>query len=202
MRTEVKNFKRIKLFEFYHNKTNPFIYVTTKIDITKLYNKCSINKNTYATIGYYFSLAVNSIDAFKYRYENGKIYKYDILKPNFTQMFDDETIGYFVCDMKDNLESFIEEYKKIENEFLITKKSFNSDNQGEIWFSCQPWFNFTGVITPYDKEISVPQIIWDKFSFENDRCYINLMIMVHHGFADGYHIGLLINKINEIIDNI
>ncbi len=38
--------------------------------------------------------------------------------------------------------------------------------------------------------------------FDGDRCYINMMIMVHHDFADGYHIGLFINKFKDIIDNI
>lgn len=28
---------------------------------------------------------------------------------------------------------------------------------------------------------------------------ISLMIMIHHGFADGYHIGLFIQKLEEII---
>jgi len=68
--------------------------------------------------------------------------------------------------------------------------------------SCQPWFNFTGVIPPFDKSITIPQLIWDRFTFEGNRCYINLMIMVHHGFADGYHIGKLIEKIENTIQNI
>jgi len=29
-----------------------------------------------------------------------------------------------------------------------------------------------------------------------------MMIMVHHGFADGYHIGKFIEKLNEEIENI
>ncbi len=39
-------------------------------------------------MGYYLTLAANSIEEFKYRYEDGKIYKYNNLKSNFTQMFD------------------------------------------------------------------------------------------------------------------
>lgn len=202
MRQEIINYNRLDLFNSYHSKTNPFSFVTTKMDITKLYNLIRKEKNSYATIGYYIALAANQVDAFKYRYEDGKIYKYDVIKPNFTQMFDDNTIGYFTCDMKDDYHAFIDEYNNILNKFLKNHQSYDGNDSGEIWLSCEPWFNFTGVITPFDKEITIPQVIWDKFMFDGDKCYINMMIMVHHGFADGYHIGLFINKFKELIDNI
>lgn len=202
MRTEINKFNRQTLFDNYHANDNPFSFVTTKVDITKIYQLCQKNRNYYATIGYYFAKAINQIDAFKYRYEEGKIYKYDVIRPNFTQMFKDETIGYFTFEMKDNYSEFIQEYQKIQNHFLETHQSCTKNDQGEVWFSCEPWFHFSGLIPPFDKSVTVPQIIWDKFSFEENRCYINVMIMVHHGFADGYHIGLLINTFKQIVESI
>lgn len=199
MRKEVTNFSRMHLFEQYHNKSNPFSFVTTKIDITNLYKKCKVSKNTYATIGYYVTLAVNAVDAFHYRYENGKIYWYDVIRPNFTQMFIDQTIGFFTCEWKEDYDCFLEEYERVQSRFLENHASIVSPDDGEVWLSCQPWFHFSGLVTPFDKEITTPQIIWDQFSFENDKCYVNMMIMVHHGFADGYHIGQLIHKLEELI---
>lgn len=202
MRTEIENFNRMELFKHYHANTNPFSFVTIKVDITNLYKLCKKNKNTYATIGFYIALAINEVDAFKYRYEDGKIYYYDVVRPNFTQMFKDGNIGYFSCDMKDNYNEFIEEYNVVQNKFLETSTSMVSKDQGEVWFSCEPWFNFSSCVTPFDKEVTIPQVIWDRFIIEDDRCYINMMIMSHHGFVDGSHIGLFINKFSEIVQNI
>ncbi len=202
MRREIKEFERKEIFDYYHKNINPFSFVTTKIDITKIYKKCQKTKNYYATIGYYFSKAINQIDAFKYRYEDGKIYKYDVIRPNFTQMSKDKNVGYFTFEMQDEYRDFIQEFNKTQDLFRKNNKSYLKSDQGEVWFSCQPWFQFLGVVPPFDKSITIPQILWDKFSFEDDRCYINIMIMVHHGFADGYHIGLLINKIKEEIEAI
>lgn len=199
MRKEITNFERQELFDYYNSKDNPFIYLTTKVDITNIYNKC---KNYYPTIGYIITLAVNKIDNFKYRYENNKIYKYDLLKPNFTHVFNDNNIGFFTCDMKEKYDDFLNEYNSIKNKFLETNKSYANIDQGEVWFSCTPWFSMTSLITPFDKTITIPQFIWDKFDLENDKCYINLTIMVHHGFVDGVHIGLFLNKLNKIIENI
>lgn len=202
MRTEIKNFKRQDLFKTFQEKTNPFSFVTTKIDITNLYQFCRKNKNFYATMGYYVALAMNGVDEFKYRYEDNKIYKYDTINLRFTQMFDDETIGFFRCSMTDDYDKFIEEFLENQEKFKKTHQSSVKKDQAEVLLSCEPWFHFTGLVTPFNKEVTIPQVIWDKFNFENDRCYINLMVMVHHGFADGYHIGKFFNKLSELIENI
>ena len=64
-----------------------------------------------------------------------------------------------------------------------------------------PWFEFNSAVPPFNKENTIPQFIWDKFKKENDIVKTNLMIMVHHGFVDGYHIGKFINLLQENINN-
>lgn len=202
MRTEVDNFKRQDLFELYNSRTNPFSMVTTKIDITNIYKKCQKYKHYYATIGYYLTLAMNEVEEFKYRYENGKIIKYDNLRPNFTELLEDKTISFFTCELGSSYEEYLNNYDEAKKKLIENRKWDENVDEGEVWLSCQPWYNFSGLIPPFDKSVTIPQMIWDKFSFEDNKCYINLMIMSHHGFVDGYHIGKLINKINEVISNI
>ena len=199
MKKEITNFERQELFDYYNSKDNPFIYLTTKINITNIYNKC---ENYYPTIAYIITKAVNQIDNFKYRYEDNKLFKYDELNTNFTHLFDDNNIGFFTCDMKEEYSKFLDEYKNKKQLFLESKKSIAGLDQGEIWVSFVPWFNMTALITPYDKKITIPQFIWDKFNLENNKCYINLTIMVHHGFVDGNHIRLFLENLNNIIENI
>lgn len=199
MKIEIKDFERNNLFNHYNDKDNSFLYLTTKIDITNIYIKC---KNYYASIAYFITLALNQIDNFKYRYEDNKIYKYDVLKPNFTQMFEDNNIGFFTCDFKDKYSEFLIEYKSVQEKFKKNHKSYANEDQGEVWFSYIPWFNVSSIITPFDKKNTIPQFIWDKFVLEDGKYYINLTIMAHHGFVDGYHIGILLQKLNEIIENL
>lgn len=201
MRHEVKDFKRKELFDMYHERSNPFLFVTTKIDITNIVNYCKIHKNYYATIGYFILLAANELDCFKYRVENNKIYKYDDLKCQFVQMFDDDEIGFFACDKKDSYKEFINEFTSNQDKFFKEKVSSDSVDEGEIWFSCAPWFGFSSLVVPFDKAITVPQFIWSKFIEENDKVYTNLMIMVHHGFADGNHVGKFLKILNEKIED-
>lgn len=202
MKQEIKNFDRMDIFNHYNSMTNPFAFVTTRLDVTKLYKLCKKNKSHYGTIGYYVVKAINQVDNFKYRYEEGKIYKYDKINTNFTQMFRNKNIGYFRVEMEDDLESFLKNFKKTEEDFLKNNHSIEGTDQAEVWLSCEPWFHFTGLVPPFDKNITIPQIIWDEFCFESDKCYLNFMIMIHHGFADGSHIGKFIHTLEELIEKI
>lgn len=202
MKVLVEKFNRQETFDHYKNKTNPFSIVTTRIDITKIHELCKTKKHIYATIGYYLTKAMNEVEEFKYIYENGKIYKGDTIHPSFTEMREDKSIGYFYCPLVEDYDEFIEIYDREKANFLNGTAKETVTDDVEVWLSCEPWFNFSQAVPPFDNEITVPQMIWDRFQIENNRCYINLMIFVHHGFADGYHIGKLLSKIEEEINKI
>lgn len=201
MKQEVNNFKRKALFEIYNERSNPFLFVTTKVDITNIIKYCKVHKNYYATIAYFILMAAEELDCFKYRFENNKVYKYDSLRPCFVQMFNDDEIGFFSCNKKNDFKEYIKDFEERQNKFLKDKKSENSTDQGEVWFSCTPWFEFTSLIVPFDKKITIPQFIWGKYIKEDGRYYTNLMIMVHHGFADGKHIAMFLDFLKNKIDN-
>lgn len=198
---EVKDFYRQELFDHYNSCTNPFIIVTTKIDVTKIIEYCKIHRKFYATLGYFITKTVNEIENFKYRYdENGKIYYCDEIRSNYTQMHkNDDNIGYYDIPAISNFEEYIEEYKKIENEFFNGNNNLVDSNFDKIWLSCQPWFQFNSFVPIFNRELSIPQFIWDKYENVNGKYYVNLMICVHHGFVDGFHIGQFLSRLEKNI---
>lgn len=202
MRTEIKDFKREELFHQYNSRTSAFSFVTTNIDITNLYKLGKLKGTQYGVISYYISKVVNTLDTFKMRYEDGKFIYYDVIHPNFTEKLDDDLIGFFDIDYVEDLDLFIKNYKERLNKFKTTRESFCVHEQDAFWQSCQPWYSFTSCVPPFDNSITIPQFIWDKFRFEGDRVFMNLMVMTHHGFVDGYQIGLFINRFQEEINNI
>lgn len=150
-------------------------------------------------MGYLITNAVNQIDAFKYRHDGKKILYYEKLKSNFTQMREDENISFFTLPYEENYQQYIENFNQIQNEFLQDNNYPVSHELDEIWFSCIPWFSFTGLVTPFRKSISIPQFIWDKYRKVDNQYYIHLMIMAHHGFVDGIHIAKFIHLLEESI---
>ena len=194
----IDKFKRKNTFDYYNLRTNPFLIVVNKIEITNLIKYCKIYKSHYAVIAYAIHLAINELDNFKYRVENGNFTYYKKLNLNFVQNIGDD-IAFFAVKNEKKLANFIKNFHEINNKVKTNKQSYPNKNQGEIWYSCTPWFNFTSIITPFDKTATIPQIIWDKFIYENNKVYVNLMIQIHHGFADGSHIGKFFQILEEKI---
>ncbi len=197
MRKCIENFYRQDLFDTFNNRVNPFSFVTIKIDITSAYNYSRKHKHLYAVLCYCFTKAMNRIDNFKYRAEDGKIVFYDTIKPSYTEMLDNGDVVFITLDNTKTLMEFITLSDLAKKELKAKQKSIDLSHEetGEVWLSCLPWFKFTGVVPPFDKSASNPQIIWDKFEIVDDKVYINAMIMAHHGFVDGAHIGKLVQYI-------
>lgn len=196
---EVENFKRQELFNHYHKGNNPFMILTTKVNVTEVVNFCKEHKNFYATMGFLINKTANAIEQFKYRYKDGKIYYCEEVRTNYTQIYDDETIGFFGVPNADTYNEYIEQFIKIQKKFK-EDKNFSEENElNEIWLSCIPWISFSSLIPPFNKEVTIPQFIWDKYEKIDDKYYINLMIMIHHGFADGFHVGKFIALLDENI---
>lgn len=196
---EVINFKRLELFNHYHKCDNPFLIITTKIDVTNVVNYCKKHKMFYASLGYIITKTANEIDVFKYRYDNGKFYYCDRVMSNYTEMFDDNTIGYFSVPFLDDFNEYKKKFSDVQKRFIEEKKFSTVSNLNEIWMSCLPWISFSSLVPPFDKNVTIPQFIWDRYKYDNDRYYVNLMIMVHHGFADGFHISKFVSLLEENI---
>ena len=83
--------------------------------------------------------------------------------------------------------------------FYLWYLTYEESKLNDIWLSCNPWCSITSLVPTFNKEITIPQFIWDKYEKVNERYYTNLTILVHHGFADGYHIGQFVNLLEENI---
>lgn len=196
-----KEFKREELFKRFHSNTNPFIIATVPIDVTNVVHYCKKNASFYATMAYLVTKSAEKIDAFKWRYENNEFHYYSKLLPSFAQKLNVNEIGYFDCEYQEDYQEYLKSFEEIQNRFYETGKSISSGSNSAIWFSCIPWFSITSLIPPFDKNNTIPQFIWDKYEEKEGRYQLHLMILVHHGFADGYHISEFLKLLNQEIEN-
>ena len=190
---------RYDTFTHYDARTNPFVIISSKVDITNIYNIAKRHHlSMYAAIGYIIAKTANEFDGFKTRKDNDKFIVYDNVIPNFTENIDGENIYFFDVELDADINKFNEEFIKTRELFKNQKAIFES-KPNEIWLSCAPWFSFNTITPPYDHNILIPQFIWDKFNKEENKVTTNLMIMIHHGFMDGYQIGMFYKKLEENI---
>lgn len=197
---QIDNFKRHELFQRYNNMQNPFIIMTVSVRVTNLVNYSKVHKHFYAMFGYLIGKAVNEVKEFRYRYVDSKYFLCDKVGVSYTEKTDDEIV-FFDCFEEDR-EKFVSEYDKKKEQVLLLNKSIAEEREDVIWISCEPWFNFSSLVAPFDKSITIPQFIWDRYVEKDGEYYCNLMIMVHHGFADGQHIGEFLRILDEEINNL
>lgn len=196
---------RKDLFNHYDICTNPFMIVSTEIDITNVYNYAKeYNLSMYASFGFYILNTINSFDGFKYRKEDDKLVLFDKVNANFTDSIDGKDIFFFSVEANDDLISFNNDYRTIKSNYIENNKKYveKKYNINEVWLSCTPWFSFSSVTPPYNHDNYIPQFIWDKFKKCDNKVTTNLMVMVHHGFMDGYQLGKFFNELQNNIDQI
>ena len=126
-----------------------------------------------------------------------------MIHSNYTENIDNEIIGFFRVDYNDNYRHYMEAYNK-ERQTLFDNNGSNPNiiTSDEIWMSCEPWFEINSIVPPYNKDNTIPQFIWDKFKEKDGRITTNLMVMIHHGFMDGYQIGAFYKKLEDNINSI
>lgn len=196
-----ENWDRYETFSHYDICTNPFIIISSKVEITNIYNIAKRHQlSMYAALGYIISKTANEFDGFKLRKENDKFVLYDNIIPNFTENINGENIYFFDVEFNEDIKKFNEEFIKTRESFKNKEVVFES-KPNEIWFSCAPWFSFNTITPPYNHDLLIPQFIWDKFYKEDNKVTTNLMVMIHHGFMDGYQLGMFYKKLEENIKN-
>ena len=104
---------RYDTFTHYDARTNPFVIISSKVDITNIYNIAKRHHlSMYAAIGYIIAKTANEFDGFKTRKDNDKFIVYDNVIPNFTENIDGENIYFFDVELDDDINKFNEEFIK------------------------------------------------------------------------------------------
>lgn len=197
---DITTWNRKEHFEFFSQMEEPFFGITLSIDCSKAYQKAKdLNVPFFVYYLHKTLVAVNSIENFRYRIIDGEVYVYDQINASATIMREDKTFGFSLIEFNTDIHKFNltaqEEINRIQNTTGLFTRSFDEPNL--IHFSAIPWVNFTSLshARSYTHPDSCPKISFGKLINENNTLKIPISIHVHHGLADGYHVGLFLEKL-------
>lgn len=202
---DLASWNRKEHFEFFSEFEEPFFGLTVDVDCTIAYKKCK--KEGYSFFLYYLYLAskaVNSIDHFRYRIEDDKVYIYDVINASATISREDKTFGFSNIIHHDDLEIFFENAnREIERIRSGSGLMLEEVRHNEVHYSALPWIKFTSLShsRSFKKGDSCPKISFGKLTLENGRRMMPVSVHVHHALMDGYHIGLFINKFQDLLNS-
>lgn len=190
---DVKSWKRRAAYENFIGYSNPVFSLSTRLDVTALYERCKRENTSFFTDFLYIVMqSLNSIGEFRLRIKDGNVVSYDVIHPSFIVLNDENAIVTCRTAMKENYGEF---YKTVRQEIQRAKKSgyyspFNAVGGNDFYYiSCLPWTDITAVNNPYDykdaESTSIPRLLWGKFVDENGAKKMTMDIAAHHALIDG-----------------
>jgi chloramphenicol O-acetyltransferase type A len=203
---DIEKWPRKEHFHFFRQFEEPFFGATVEIDCTRAYeNSKKLDSSFFIYYLHKTLVAVNTIESFRYRILDDKIYINNTIDASATIGRPDGTFGFSLIEYNPSFAVFkqnaLTEIARIQNTTGLFTRTFESDNV--IHFSAIPWLNFTSLshARSYTLPDSCPKISFGKMMVaENGKRTMSMSIHVHHGLMDGMHLGQFVDYFQEIMN--
>jgi len=182
----------------------PFYGITTTIDCTKAYAKAKALGVSFFTYYLHKTLgAVNAVENFRYRIIDDEAYVFDVIDASATVMREDTTFGFSYMPYAETLADFAPIVQTEIDRIQTTTGLFTREYpENIIHFSALPWINFTSLshARSFTWPDSCPKISFGKLLDDKETKSMAISVHVHHGLVDGYHVGLFIAQLQELMN--
>lgn len=201
---DIDRWNRKEHFEFFNTFVDPYFSVTSKFDVTEAKFFSTENQLPFFAVYLHACMkAVNSIENFKYRIQDGKVVVYDTIHASSTIIRPDHTFGFSFINFRDDIFEFTENFKAEKERILNSNSLFPLVNSLDcIYCSAMPWANFLGHKEPISSvKESVPKLAFGRATETNGKLEMTTAISVHHALMDGYHLGIFIDTFQECLNS-
>ncbi|MDH5414699.1 MAG: chloramphenicol acetyltransferase [Flavobacteriaceae bacterium] len=202
----IENWNRKQQYHFFNQFDDPYFAVTVDFDVTNTYKYSkNIGISFFALYLHACMKAINSVENFKYRIQDGKVIIHDVIHASPTILRDDNTFGCSFIHFDESFDQFYRNFEAEKTRILNSTDLFPEQTTEDcIYCSALPWFNFSGHKEPLFgvKKESVPKLAFGKYVKNEEKLIMPVAIAVNHALVDGYHVGLFAKKFQELLDNI
>ena len=201
---DVDTWPRKATYEFFRDYDDPFFNFAANVDVTRLYSFTKENKLSISLAALFNVMtAANEIREFRIRLHEGQLVEFDRIHATQTVLNDDETFSFAYFEMQPDIFEFdktgkaaVEKYKRL--------KTFDveSDRVDLIYFSVIPWVSFTSFkhATRLDRTQTVPRIVFGKIFDDGSVKKMPLSVEANHTIMDGFHVGQLFNRFQQLVN--
>jgi chloramphenicol O-acetyltransferase type A len=201
---DLNSWNRKEHFLFFKQMDEPFYGITTTIDCTQAYAKAKVLGISFFSYYLHKTLsAVNAVENFRYRIIEDEVYVFDVIDASATVMREDTTFGFSYMPFTEDINEFTQIVQTEIERMQTTTGVFTREYPDNlIHFSALPWINFTSLshARSFTWPDSCPKISVGKLTEENGKKSMPISVHVHHGLADGYHVGLFLEKLQQFMN--
>lgn len=197
-----KTWERAMHCMFFRNSVEPAYCVTFEADITNFKQKVKGQGLSFTmAMVYAVCKCANQIEAFRYRFLDGKIVLFDCIDTSFTYL-NPETKLFKVVNvpMIEDMKEYVELAIKTAQE----QKEYFTGPLGNDVFQCSPipWVSYTHIshTNSGKKDNATPLFDWGKYYEKDGKIIIPISVQAHHSFVDGLHIGQFVEQLQKFFN--
>ncbi|MBL4677737.1 MAG: chloramphenicol acetyltransferase [Mucilaginibacter sp.] len=205
MKTKIdfKTWERTEHFKFFNSFEESFFGATVTVDCTKAYAKAKELGISFFLYYLHCTLtAANRLTHFRYRVENGEVYLYDSIGASATVGRPNDTFGFSFMDYHPDLKEFAAHAKKEMERVAAGTGIELRPITNVLHISAIPWLDFTGLTHArgFQFEDSMPKVSYGKMTEKDGIKSMPVSVSVHHGLADGKHVGDFVALFQELLN--
>lgn len=202
---DIENWNRKDHFMFFNSFEEPFFGVTVDMDCTIAYQNAKHLGVSFFQYYLHKSLAAaNSVEAFRYRIIDNKVWVYDQVNASAVINRPDGTFGFSYIEFEQKFEDF-NKNASVEIDKIKNGTGLKTAGSGENVIHCSalPTINFTSLshARNYSYKDSCPKFSYGQLRDVDGRKMMALSIHVNHALMDGYHVGEFIKKYQQLLDS-
>jgi len=197
-------------YESFRQYANPLLNLSVVARLPEFRHYCKERQlPPFHFLLYCLYMSVKDVDNFLYREFEGNVIKIDDFYGGYTVINLDNNLNYARFDMSTDRAEFISPSlaagveARASREFINTGRDLTPREQkNNVYTTCMPWLDMRAIEHPiYEyKSADIPLIAWGRYSdLGGDTMTVPFCVQAHHGFVDGYHVHLLLQRLGERI---
>lgn len=199
--------KRRDRYNAFASFENPLVNLSFELTVPDFRPYCKEHKLAPFHFFLYCVLhALKGIDNFMYRVLDGEVIKIDDFMASYTVLNQDKNLNFARFSMSPDLHEFVarsvaaKRIAEASDVLINTTEALSPlDKKRNIHITCTPWLKLVAIEHPiyHHKSYDIPSLAWGRFSDPraDGKLEMNMSVLAHHGFVDGYHVHLLAEAI-------
>lgn len=201
-RIDLDHWERREPYRYFSAMDCPYWSMTCELDVTRA--RAFMRENaipSYVGTLWLVTRAANAVPEFLLRIVDGAVFDCERAHPAFTALNHAEQLTFCRSEYTPgDAATFIETARQVlARARTVSDPVLVADRQDLIYLSCVPWVHFTHISHPvnYQPQDAIPRITWGRFETRGPTMLLALNVQVHHGLADGRHVSLFMNHLEE-----
>ena len=203
---DIEKWERKGIYDVFRHLDFPFYHVALRVDVTNLKRFTKVHGlSFYYSLVYLVGKAANSIECFRLRFIDGKIYDVGETIPSLTFLKKgSEAFQVVNCALTSSLEEYTDKVMSLTDCQTVFSGGEDCPEYQLIYMSCLPWIDMTSSSSEHflNPDDAIPRIAWGKYIEKDERLSLGMSVDANHKVIDGYHIGKFYERLQQMINEL